>query len=200
MAHTPFRACWLCEAMCGLAVEVEGRDILSIRGDEDDVFSHGHICPKAVALKDLHEDADRLRRPLRRRGSDWEEIGWEAALDLAAERLLEVQRAHGRDAVAGYQGNPTVHNYGAILYGQMLVRTLRTRSRFSATSVDQLPHMLASLLMFGHQLLLPVPDVDRTSFLLALGANPLVSNGSMMTAAGIERRLRDLRARGGPPA
>jgi anaerobic selenocysteine-containing dehydrogenase len=183
--------------MCGLAITLDGDRILSIRGDADDVFSRGHICPKAVALQDLHEDPDRLRRPLRRRGSDWEEIGWDAALDLAAERLLEVQRVHGRHAVAVYQGNPTVHNYGAILYGQMLVRALRTRSRFSATSVDQLPHMLASLLMFGHQLLLPVPDVDRTSFLLALGANPLVSNGSMMTAAGIERRLRELRARGG---
>ena len=197
MPRTHFRTCSLCEAMCGLAVEVEGDQILSIRGDEDDVFSHGHICPKAVALKDLHEDPDRLRRPLRRRGSDWEEIGWDAALDLAAERLLEVQRNHGRHAVAVYQGNPTVHNYGALLYGQMLVRALGTRSRFSATSVDQLPHMLASLLMFGHQLLFPVPDVDHTSFLLVLGANPLVSNGSMMTAAGIERRLRALRARGG---
>ena len=197
MPHTHFRTCSLCEAMCGLAIELDGNRILSIRGDEEDVFSRGHICPKAVALKDLHEDPDRLRLPLLRRGSDWEEIGWEAALDLAAERLLEVQRAHGRDAVAVYQGNPTVHNYGALLYGQMLVRALRTRSRFSATSVDQLPHMLASLLMFGHQLLLPVPDVDHTSFLLMLGANPLVSNGSLMTAPGIERRLRALRARGG---
>jgi anaerobic selenocysteine-containing dehydrogenase len=197
MPRTHFRTCSLCEAMCGLSIEVDGDRILSIRGDEEDVFSHGHICPKAVALKDLHEDPDRLRRPLVRRGSGWEEIGWEAALDLAAERLLQVQRTHGRHAVAVYQGNPTVHNYGAILYGQMLVRALRTRSRFSATSVDQLPHMFASLMMFGHQLLLPVPDVDRTSFLLMLGANPLVSNGSMMTAAGIERRLRALRARGG---
>jgi len=194
---THFRTCSLCEAMCGLEIEVDGDQILSIRGDEKDVFSRGHICPKAVALKDLHEDPDRLRHPLRRRGSDWEEIGWDAALDFAAERLLEVQRLHGRHAVAVYQGNPTVHNYGATLYGQLLLRALRTRSRFSATSVDQLPHMLASLLMFGHQLLLPVPDVDRTSFLLMFGANPLVSNGSLMTAPGIERRLRALRARGG---
>jgi anaerobic selenocysteine-containing dehydrogenase len=192
-----FRTCSLCEAMCGLAVDVDGERIVAIRGDDDDVFSRGHICPKAVALKDLHEDPDRLRRPLVRRGTGWEEIGWEEALDLAAERLVEVQRAHGPHAVAVYQGNPTVHNYGALLFGQLFVRALRTRSRFSATSVDQLPHMLASLLMFGHQLLLPVPDVDRTSFLLVLGANPLVSNGSLMTAPGIERRLRALRARGG---
>src|ERR1041385_3164919 len=183
--------------MCGLAIEVDGDRILSIRGAPDDVFSRGHLCPKAAALADLHEDPDRLRRPLRRRGSDWEEIGWDEALDLAAERRGGVQAAHGRHAVAVYQGNPTVHNYGAILFGQMLLRALGTRSRYSATSVDQLPHMLASLLMFGHQLLLPVPDVDRTSFLLVLGANPLVSNGSLMTAPGIERRLRALRARGG---
>src|SRR3954470_5392426 len=195
--QTHFRTCSLCEAICGLAIEVDGDQILSIRADADDVFSRGHVCPKAVALKDLHEDPDRLRRPLRRRGSDWEEIGWEEAEDLAAERLLDVQRTHGRNAVAVYQGNPTAHNYGALLYGQLLLRTLRTRSRYSATSVDQLPHMLASLLMFGHQLLLPVPDVDRTSFFLMLGANPLVSNGSLMTAPGIEKRLRALRARGG---
>ena len=197
MTHTHFRTCSLCEAMCGLAIEVDGPRVVSIRGDVDDVFSHGHICPKAVALQDLHDDPDRLRRPIRREGSEWHEIGWDEALDLTADRLAGVQRAHGPSAVAVYQGNPTVHNYGAILYGQLLQGALRTRSRYSATSVDQLPHMLASLLMFGHQLLLPVPDLDRTSFFLMLGANPLVSNGSLMTAAGVERRLRALRARGG---
>ncbi|HUG54284.1 MAG TPA: molybdopterin oxidoreductase family protein [Vicinamibacteria bacterium] len=197
VAQTHFRTCSLCEAMCGLAVEVQDGEVTSIRGDALDVFSRGHVCPKAVALKDVHEDPDRLRRPMRRRGTEWEAIGWEEALDLAARRLLEVQRAHGRDAVAVYQGNPVVHNYGALLFGQMFVRALQTRSRYSATSVDQLPHMLASLAMFGHQLLLPVPDLDRTSFLLVLGANPLVSNGSLMTAPGVESRLRALRSRGG---
>ena len=196
-AHRHFRTCNLCEAMCGLAVDVDGGVVRAIRGDADDVFSHGHVCPKAVALKDVHEDGDRLRRPLRRRGDDWEEIGWDEAFDEAAQRLASLQRAHGRTAVALYQGNPTVHNYGAILYGQLFARTLRTRSLFSATSVDQLPHMLASLLMFGHQLLLPVPDIDRTDYLLVLGANPVASNGSLMTAPGVERRLKELRARGG---
>jgi anaerobic selenocysteine-containing dehydrogenase len=183
--------------MCGIAVEVDGGVVRSIRGDAEDVFSRGHICPKAVALKDLHEDADRLRRPMRRVGAQWREIGWDEALDEAATRLAAIQRAHGRSAVALYQGNPTVHNYGALLYSQLFARTLRTRSLFSATSVDQLPHMLASLLMLGHQLLLPVPDIDRTDHLLMLGANPLASNGSLMTAPGVERRLKDLRARGG---
>ena len=194
---THLRTCNLCEAMCGIAIEVEGGRIRSIRGDIDDAFSRGHICPKAVALQDIHEDPDRLKRPLRRRGSDWEEIGWGQAFGESAERLAAIQKAHGRQAVAVYQGNPTVHNHGSVLFGQLLLRSLGTRNLYSATSVDQLPQMLASLLMFGHQLLLPVPDIDRTRFLLILGANPLASNGSLMTAPGVERRLRELRERGG---
>ena len=196
-ARTHFRTCHLCEAMCGIAIDLEGDRIVAIRGDKDDPFSRGHVCPKAVALQDVHEDPDRLRRPLRRTASGWEEVSWEAALNEAATRLAAVQRAHGRNAVAFYQGNPVVHNHGAILYGQLFQRSLGSRSRYSATSVDQLPQMLASLLMFGHQLMLPIPDVDRTDFLLVLGANPLVSNGSILTAPGIERRLKALRARGG---
>jgi anaerobic selenocysteine-containing dehydrogenase len=183
--------------MCGLAIEAEHGQVRSIRGDGDDVFSRGHICPKAVALQDLHDDPDRLRRPMRRQGGSWHEVGWDEALDEAADRLAAVQARHGRNAVAVYQGNPVAHGYGLIVFGQLLLRALRTRSRFSATSVDQLPHMLASLLMFGHQLRLPVPDVDRTQHFLMLGANPLASNGSLMTAPGIGRRLQALRARGG---
>jgi len=197
MRKTHFRACHLCEAICGLVVETEGDRVVSIRGDEADPLSHGHLCPKAVALKDVHEDPDRLRRPLRRTATGFVEVGWDEAISEAAERLVAVQRAHGAHAVAVYQGNPVVHNLGALLFGQVLLRSLRSRSRFSATSVDQLPHMLASTLMFGHQLLLPVPDVDRAQFLLMLGANPLASNGSLMTAPGIEKRLQSLRERGG---
>lgn len=197
MPNTHFRTCNLCEAMCGIAIETDGERILSIRGDADDPFSRGHVCPKAVALQDIHQDPDRLRRPLRRRGRDWEEISWDEALAETAERLTAIQKAHGRESVAVYQGNPTVHNYGSALFGQIFIRSLGTRSRYSATSVDQLPQMLAALLMFGHQLLLPVPDVDRTRLFLVFGANPLASNGSLMTAPGIERRLKELRARGG---
>ena len=197
MATPHLRTCSLCEALCGLVIEAEDGRVRSIRGDAEDVLSHGHICPKAVALQDLHEDPDRLRRPMRRRGSSWEEIGWDEALDETAARLLDVQARHGRNAVAIYQGNPVAHSYGALIFGPFLARALRTRSRYSATSVDQLPHMLASLLMFGHQLRLPVPDVDRTQHFLMFGANPLASNGSLMTAPGIGRRLQSLRARGG---
>jgi anaerobic selenocysteine-containing dehydrogenase len=183
--------------MCGLVIETGDGRITKIRGDDDDPLSRGHICPKAVALQDLHEDPDWLRRPLRRRGHDFEEISWDAAIEEAASRLHEIQTAHGRSAVAVYQGNPVVHNHGAIIFGQLFARTLGSHSNFSATSVDQLPQMLAAFLMYGHQLLMPVPDVDRTQHFLILGANPLASNGSLMTAPGIRKRLVDVKARGG---
>jgi anaerobic selenocysteine-containing dehydrogenase len=192
--------CMLCEAVCGLAVETEGGRVTSVRGDADDPFSRGHICPKAAALRDVHDDPDRVRQPLRRvpgKSDRFEPVSWEDALDEAATRLAAIQQQHGRNAVALYVGNPTVHSYSAAMTFPLFAKALGTRARFSATSVDQLPHMLASLQMMGHQLLLPIPDVDRTQFLLVLGANPLVSNGSIMTAPGIARRLEALRARGG---
>jgi anaerobic selenocysteine-containing dehydrogenase len=187
----------LCEAVCGLTVEVEGDSAGRVRGDPDDPFSRGHICPKAAAIVDVQDDPDRIRAPQRREGGRWQAVSWQAALDEAGTRLAEVQRKHGRSAVGVYLGNPTVHSYSALLATPFFNRALGTRARFSATSVDQLPHMLAALEMFGHQVLLPVPDVDRTRFFLVLGANPLASNGSLMTAGGISRRLDDLRKRGG---
>jgi len=138
------RTCSLCEAHCGVSVEVEAGRVRSVRGDPDDAFSRGYICPKAHGLLGLQEDPDRLRRPLRRTAAGWQELSWDAALDEAAERLAALQRAHGRHAVAFYQGNPTVHNHGAILFGHLFQRSLRSRSRYSATSVDQLPQMLAA--------------------------------------------------------
>ncbi len=197
MHATHVRTCPLCEATCGILVEMRDEHVVSIRGDAEDPFSQGYICPKAAALKDLHEDPDRLRVPQRRTASGWTAIGWDEAFDEVAAALRRIQREHGRDSIGVYQGNPTVHSLGLLTFGQLLLRRLGTRNMYSATSADQLPHMLASLLMFGHQGLLPVPDVDRTSFLLMLGANPLVSNGSVMTAPGIKRRLQALRARGG---
>ncbi|HEY2745887.1 MAG TPA: molybdopterin-dependent oxidoreductase [Polyangia bacterium] len=199
MAQKGLHTCMLCEAVCGLAVETEGNEVTSIRGDEHDPFSRGHICPKAVALRDLHADPDRVREPLRRVGTSdrFAPVSWDAALDETSERLAAIQKRHGRHSVALYLGNPTVHSYSALLAVPLMAKSLGTHARFSATSVDQLPHMLAALEMFGHQLLLPIPDVDRTAFFLVLGANPLVSNGSLMTAPGIARRLEALRARGG---
>ncbi|MHC6224347.1 molybdopterin-dependent oxidoreductase [Pseudomonas sp. X10] len=196
------RACHLCEAICGLNLEVthhaDGQaQISSIKGDPQDPFSRGHICPKAVALQDIQNDPDRLRQPHRRIGERWEPITWEQAFSLAAERLWDIQQAHGRNAVAVYQGNPSVHNYGLMTHSNYFLGLLKTRNRFSATSVDQLPHHLTSYLMYGHGLLLPVPDIDHTDFMLILGGNPLASNGSIMTVPDVEKRLKALQARGG---
>lgn len=199
MAQVHHRACNLCEAICGLEIRVDddGR-IASIRGDEKDPLSRGHICPKAVALKDIHEDPDRLRHPeLRQKDGSWQRIPWDEAFELAATRLREVQRQHGRHSVAVYNGNPTVHNYGSLLFGPPLATALGSRNRYSATSADQLPHHLVSRWMLGHMLLLPVPDLEATGHLLVFGGNPAVSNGSMMTAPDVKKRLKEIRARGG---
>ena len=183
--------------MCGVAITLEGHSIQRIVGDPADPFSRGHICPKAAALADLHEDPDRLKSPVIRDGQRWRSASWDAALSLVAEKIVDVQNRYGREAVATYTGNPAVHNYGSILHGQLLRRALSTPNHFSATSLDQLPHMLASLMMFGHQLRLPVPDIDRTDLLVMLGANPVVSNGSLMTAGDIRSDLRGIQKRGG---
>lgn len=194
-----FATCMLCEASCGIAVTVEDGRAVRIEGDREDPFSRGHVCPKAVALEDVRLDPDRVREPSVRDGSEagWRPVTWKRAIDEAAAGLSRVIAKHGRDAVAVYIGNPMAHNGHGLLGAGVLLGVLRTRSRFSATSADQLPHMLVALEMFGHQALLPIPDVDRTSYLVCIGGNPLVSNGSIMTAAGVERRLRDLRERGG---
>ena len=195
---THYRTCSLCEAMCGIVVEHRDGEVLSIKPNRDDVLSHGHICPKAVALKDVHEDPDRLRRPVRRTpGGGWEEISWAAAFDEVAQRLADVRVRHGSDAIAIYAGNPTVHNLGAMLAIGDFIRAIRTKNLYSATSVDQLPHMVASWAMFGHQFLMPVPDVDRTQLFICIGGNPVASAGSLMSAPGFERRIDALRARGG---
>ncbi len=183
--------------MCGIEITVRPDQTLDIRGDKDDPFSRGYICPKAVALQDIHYDKDRLKHPVRRTQNGWQRIGWDEAFDEVAQNLKRIQAKHGRNAVATYLGNPTVHSYGAILFAPGLIRSLHTRNRFSATSVDQLAHHVSAYLMFGHQLLVPVPDLDRTNFFLILGANPAVSNGSMMTAPGMSRRLQEIRERGG---
>lgn len=196
------RACHLCEAICGLTIETErdadgAQRILSIKGDARDSFSRGHICPKAVALQDIQNDPDRLRQPMRRIGDNWQPIGWDEAYGLVAEKLADIQARHGQNAVAVYQGNPSVHNYGLMTHSNYFLGQLKTRNRYSATSVDQLPHHLVSHLMYGHGLLIPIPDIDHTDFMLILGGNPLASNGSIMTVPDVEKRLKAIQARGG---
>jgi anaerobic selenocysteine-containing dehydrogenase len=198
-ADVVHRSCNLCEAHCGVSVHVDRQsgEILTVKGDPDDALSRGYICPKAYGLKGLQEDPDRLRVPQIRENGGFRDASWEEALALVGSRLGEIRAAHGDNAVATYLGNPNAHDYAASLYLPAFQRALGTRWRFSATSVDQLPKMVSSCLLFGAPLTIPVPDVDRTDFLLVLGANPLASNGSLMTAPDMPGRLRRLRARGG---
>ena len=194
---THYRTCHLCEAMCGVAIEVKEGHIASIKGDEDDPLSHGHICPKAVALQDLHEDPDRLKKPIRRTANGWQEMDWDEAFDLVADRLHRVRKEQGRNSIGVYLGNPNVHNHGSLVATMPFLRAIGSQNRFSATSNDQLPHMLASLEMFGHQILFPIPDIDRTDLFICIGANPMASNGSLMTVPDVRGRLKALKGRGG---
>ena len=196
MRSSRFRACPLCEAICGLDLQYDQGQLMAIRGDSADPFSRGHICPKGNAILDLESDPDRLTGPMRRVGEQWQPIAWDEALVLAGERLAGIQQTHGASAVAAYLGNPNVHHFGHIAYLPALLRLLRTPNLFSASSVDQWPHQFVNALLYGHQFLLPIPDIDRTDYLLMLGANPVASNGSLMTAPGIAKRLKALVARG----
>ena len=195
--ETAFRSCNLCEAICGLTIEHDGQQVVSIKGDKDDPLSRGHICPKAIALQDIHADPDRLKTPVRRTENGFESISWDDAFDLVETKLTQIRQEHGDDSVALYLGNPTVHNSGALLFQKFLKQSLNTRNRFAATSVDQLPHHFAASQMFGHGFLIPVPDIDNTDYMLILGANPAASNGSLMTAPDVKNRLKDITKRGG---
>ncbi len=194
---THHRTCNLCEAHCGLILETEGRKILSIRGDDDDPLSRGYMCPKGNALRDAWEDPDRIRRPMIRDGERWRETSWDEAVAHAARGIHEVQKRHGNDAFASYIGNPSAHNLAAMIAMPPLLRLIDTKNRYSASTVDQYPQMLAAYLVFGAQLSIPIPDLERCNHLMILGANPLVSNGSLMTAPGMKKRIREIRERGG---
>ena len=198
---TRIGVCNLCEAICGLELTLTDGAVTGVRGNPADPLSRGYVCPKGVAMADVYTDPDRLRRPVRRVGhgpaAEWVEVGWDEALDLVADRLAATIREHGPDAVGVYLGNPNAHSLGFQTHGVPFVKSLRTRNRFSASTVDQVPHQLVAWQLFGHQLLLPVPDLDRTDFFLVLGANPMASNGSLMTVPDFPQRVRDLKARGG---
>jgi anaerobic selenocysteine-containing dehydrogenase len=195
--RTSYITCPLCEATCGLEVTTQGDEVLSIRGDRADVLSHGYICPKASALKALHTDPDRLRAPMVRSGDVWRRVSWDEAFAEVERLLLPVIQRYGKDAVATYLGNPSVHNLSGQIYPAALIRALGSNNTYSASTLDQQPKQLAAGLMFGAALSVPIPDVDRTDYFLVLGANPLVSNGSLMTAPDMRGRIRGLRARGG---
>jgi len=197
------RSCPICEASCGLVLEVDraARRVLSVKGDDDDPRSRGYVCPKAVASVGVFEDPDRLRRPIKRVGAPgpdarWEEIGWDEALEWVGRRLQEIRGEHGHDAVGVYVGNPTGHDYGAMLYTTFFMQALDSHQLYSGATLDQMPKNVSCRQLYGDSWIFPIPDIDRTDFLLVLGANPLVSNGSLMSAPNMRERMRDLRGRG----
>jgi anaerobic selenocysteine-containing dehydrogenase len=198
MSETLHRTCPLCEATCGLTLTIESGQVTMVRGDEDDVFSHGYICPKGVAIGELHHDPARLKYPLiKNPDGSHQRATWSQAWAEIDRLLTPVRAEHGNDAIGVYLGNPNVHNVSSALYVPALMRALDTKNYFSASTVDQMPQQVAVGLMFGTGLSVPVPDIDRTDYLLVLGANPIVSNGSMWTAPDLPGRIRELKARGG---
>lgn len=192
-----YRICPLCEACCGLEVRTDGQHITGIRGAERDVFSAGYICPKGVALKDLHEDPDRIRTPLIKRNGEFVAASWGEALALVEQRLLPIMQRHGRDAVALSIGNPSAHKMGLLLYFGRLAKALGSRNIYSASTLDQMPKQLSNGLMYGHWLTMAVPDIERCQHLLVIGANPVASNGSLWTVPDFRGKAKALRARGG---
>ncbi len=197
MTRTHYHTCPLCEATCGLCITVENGQAVSVKGDKDDVFSKGYLCPKGASLGTLHHDPDRLRRPLVKKNGKFVEVSWDEAFSTVEKGIMPLIKKFGRDAVGVYLGNPCSHTLAGTLAVRPLLKAMGSRNIFSASTVDQMPRHVASGLMFGHPTIIAVPDVDRTRFMLILGADPVTSNGSLATAPNWPRRLRDLKKRGG---
>ena len=195
--QTHYRTCPICEATCGLAIDVVDNEVSRIRGDDQDVFSKGFVCPKGTNLGALHQDTDRLRTPLIKQGESFTEASWEEAFEAVDRGLQRVIDTHGRQALAAYLGNPNAHNFESSLYTRPLLKSLGTRNIFSASTVDQMPRHVSSGLLYGSPTTIPVPDLDRTAYLLMLGANPFESNGSLCTAPDFPGRMRRIQQRGG---
>ncbi|RZB20482.1 molybdopterin oxidoreductase family protein [Streptomyces sp. F001] len=197
MSRTALRICPLCEATCGLTLTLEGTRVTGARGDRDDVFSQGFICPKGASFGAVDGDPDRLRTPLVRRDGELCEATWEEAFDAVAAGIRPVVERYGPNAVGVVLGNPNVHTMAGALYPPLLIAGLGTRSLFTASTVDQMPKHVSSGLLYGDANAIPVPDLDHTDHLLLIGANPLESNGSLCTAPDFPGRLKALKARGG---
>ncbi|MFF3463446.1 molybdopterin oxidoreductase family protein [Streptomyces sp. NPDC002619] len=197
MSRTALRICPLCEATCGLTLTIEGTTVTGARGDRDDVFSHGFICPKGAAFGAVDGDPDRLRTPLVRRDGELREATWDEAFDAVAAGIRPVVERYGPHAVGVVLGNPNVHTMAGALYPTVLLGALRTHSLFTASTVDQMPKHVSSGLLYGDANAIPVPDLDHTDHLLLIGANPLESNGSLCTAPDFPGKLKALKARGG---
>lgn len=189
------RTCHICEANCGVLVEVEGRKVLSIKGNPDNPLSRGYICPKATAIADLQDDPDRLRKPVTRTADGWEEMEWEDAYREIAAKIAQFDPEGTSSAF--YRGNPSAHDYALVLQSRHLQRAVGAKRSYSASTLDQMPHHYVQYQMYGHVSLAAVPDIDRAQHLVILGGNPMASNGSLWTVPDFRGRVRELHARGG---
>jgi len=189
------RTCHICEANCGVLVEVEGREILSIKGNPDHVLSRGHICPKATAIADLQDDPDRLHKPVKKVDGQWQEIGWEQAFTEIAAKMIALKGQGAKPAM--YMGNPAAHDYGISTQISTLRRAIGLKNIYSASTLDQIPHHVVQYHMYGHVSLAAVPDIDRSQYLLIIGGNPAASNGSIWTVPDFKRRVKEMQARDG---
>jgi len=197
--ETVYRTCPTCEASCGLKLEVDraSQEVISVKGDPDDIRSRGYVCAKSQAFVYIHNDPERLRRPVRKTTDGWEEISWEEALDEVGQKLGAIRAQHGKDAIAFYYGNPNGHNVHTQLYTQLFITMMNSERFFSAGSVDQQPKNLACEIMYGNAWMFPVPDLTRTDFLVCMGGNPVVSQGSILGAPDARGRFKALQQRGG---
>lgn len=197
MANIHYSFCNLCDSCCGIIIEHDNEKILSVKGDKEHPLSKCQVCPKCLALMDIHNDPDRLRTPVKKTDNGWKKISWNEAIHETGRRIADIQRRYGNDSLAFYFGNPVAHNYSTLLTILPFISGLRTKNIYTANSVDAWPRLLVSILLYGNQALLPVPDIDRTGYFLILGANPAITHGSIMTAPDCIKRLKDIQRRGG---
>ena len=193
--YTHARTCHICEANCGVLMTVRGGEVVSVKGNPDHVLSEGYICPKATAIPDIQNDPDRLRAPIKNTADGWKEISWQTAFDEIAKRLEQVKL--GPKVPAVFLGNPNAHVYATNFYMRGFLKTWGNQGVYSATTLDQIPHMIAQKWIYGHNALYPVPDIDRTQYMIIVGGNPMASNGSIWTVPNFRGRIQRLQGRGG---
>ena len=190
-----YRTCPLCEAMCGLELEIEGDRVVRLRPDDADVWSKGYVCPKGATIPQLHADPDRLRAPMIREGSTWREATWDEAFRRCEELLGGVLARHGKSAVSCYIGNPTAHNFSLARYVGLFMGLSQLPVIYSAGTVDQWPKNVSCMLMYGHMWWIPTPDVQRTQYWMILGGNPQASQGSLLACPDLLGEIDRIRAR-----
>ncbi|ART67572.1 molybdopterin dinucleotide-binding protein [Mycobacterium dioxanotrophicus] len=190
------RTCPLCEAMCGLEIHVENGRVAHIRGNRNDVWSRGHICPKGASLAALHDDPDRIRRPMIKVAGQWREVDWDTAFRRCTELLAPVIQQYGIGAVSSYIGNPSAHTFSLGRYIGVLLGLSGIPTSYSSGTVDQWPKNLTSHLMYGGWWSFPVPDIEHTDLLVVMGANPAASQGSVLSAPDVMGAIARIRQRG----